>query len=98
MSEQLSGSVSPDFQEVTVSELVELIKAVPVPDAEGGEGWKQVMDYQVLPLSLDEYWNAFYADNCPYQVQGMFHDEESILIQNTEWGPPTPEFATVGGV
>ena len=56
------------------------------------------MDYQVLPLSLDEYWNAFYADNCPYQVQGMFHDEESILIQNTEWGPPTPEFATVGGV
>ena len=68
MSDQLSESVTPDFQEVTVPELVELIKAVPVPDAEGGEGWKQVMDYQVLPLSLDQYWNAFHADNCPYQV------------------------------
>ena len=30
------------------------------------EGWVRVFDYQVLPLSLDQYWDAFYADNAPY--------------------------------
>ena len=70
LQEQLSesGIASSGYKEVSVQELLKLIKAVPLPEDNGGEGWKQVMDYQVLPISLNQYWEAFYADGCPYQL------------------------------
>ena len=59
------------------------------------EGWVRVFDYQVLPLSLDQYWDAFYADNAPYSPQGLPPgsrkpeiEVEHIAVVNTGWREP----------
>ena len=55
--------------EPTIEELLDLIKAVP-PVGTEEEGWGRIFDYQVIPLSLEDYWNCFYADGAPYSPQG----------------------------
>jgi len=42
-----------------------MIEAVPLIGTEE-DGWNRVFDYQVLPLSLEQYWSAFYDDGAPY--------------------------------
>ena len=69
------------------------MKATPsIMDKE--EGWNQVFDYQVLPLSLEQHWNAFYAEGAPYSPQGLppgSRNEEvvNIIVESSGWREPS---------
>ena len=63
LSKRTDGLES-SYVEPSVAELVEMIEKVPTY----GDNWKQSTDILVLPLTLDQYWDAFYADEAPYYV------------------------------
>ena len=75
------------YIELEPAELLELMNAVPIGEA--SEGWDETMGAIVLPLSLDEYWDAFWANDAPYYIQAHKKDEEEHILSYTDWGPPT---------
>ena len=45
----------------------------------------------VVPLSLEDYWNAFWANDAPYFVPAfMTHDGDEI-VSATDWQAPVEE-------
>ena len=42
----------------------------------------------VAPLSLDQYWEAFWSNEAPYYIQAIIRDEEDSITRSTKWGPP----------
>ena len=86
-----------EYTEPPVEELIEIMNQVKIPeDDEGGE-WIQYMDLQVLPLSLDQYWDAFLSDEAPYYIQAVMRDPEDIVLEITDWREPSEGFKTVNG-
>ena len=71
-----------------------MMEALPsVMDLE--DDWNRVFDYQILPLSLAAYWNAFYADGAPYSPQGLPPGSRDLSLEvehiariNTGWREP----------
>ena len=55
------------------------------------------MDLQVLPLSLDQYWDAYVGNEAPYYIQAIMRDPEDIVLEVRDWGEPSPGFETVNG-
>ena len=47
-----------------MAELVAMMDAVPLL----GEEWIQDPEVLVVPLSLEQYWDCFWADDAPYYV------------------------------
>ena len=86
-----------EYSEPPVDELIEIINQVTIPeDDEGGE-WIQYMDLQVLPLSLDQYWDAFLSDEAPYYIQAVMRDPEDIVLEISDWREPSEGFEIVNG-
>ena len=52
--------------------MVEMMGAVPLRT----EDWRQGLDVQILPLSLDQYWDAYWADDAPYYIMSLSRDPE----------------------
>ena len=50
------------------------------------------MDILVVPLSLDEYWDTFWADDAPYYVPSRERDPDDVVLGNSNWQDPTPGF------
>ena len=73
LRKQIASQANSDYEEPSIEELLDLIKAVP-PVGTEEEGWNRIFDYQVIPLSLEDYWNCFYADGAPYTPQGQCAD------------------------
>ena len=85
------------YQELEISELAELMSAVPLPDLPEGEKWQQPTDYQVLPMSLQQYWDAYFSDDAPYYPWAKLRDVEDIVNRQTAWRSPSPNYATING-
>lgn len=43
----------------------------------------------MLPLSLDQYYDCFWADEAPYLVIGVVKDYEDQVLNVTDWTPPS---------
>ena len=61
------------------------------------EDFEEVLSPIIIPLSLDEFWNAFYADDAPFDIEEFqnINDEKDELINTTNWfAPNVTEFMT----
>ena len=52
------------------------------------EEYRQNFDTLVLPLSLDQYWDAYWANEAPYYTERTIDEEEDILLRSTLWMDP----------
>ena len=62
-----------------------LIEAVPLE----GKDWEIDLDILVVPLSLEEYWETFWADDAPYYVPTKPRDPDDVLLSSTNWSTPS---------
>ena len=51
-----------------------------------------------MPLSLVQYWDAFYTDDAPYFPQGIETDPESIVVESSGWREPSPDYLEINGI
>ena len=56
-----------------------------VPKENFDDSWDQFMEIIVLPLSLQQYWDAFWADNAPYFVAAFKRHEDDEITKHTNW-------------
>ena len=49
------------------------------------DSWHQYMDTMVVPLTLQEYWDAFWADSAPYFVGAFDNDPDHKITGVTNW-------------
>ena len=54
-----------------------------------GKKWAQDPEILVAPLSLDQFWEAYWADDAPYYLQAIVRDVDDSIVESTAWGPPT---------
>ena len=52
-----------------------------------------LIDILVVPLSLEQYWDAFWADAAPYFVGAINRDPRDIFNNATTWGPPSSDYS-----
>ena len=81
---------SGEFDEPSPERLIDLMKRIPFE----GDDWEQDLDTLVVPLTLDQYWDAFWATDAPYYIEAIPLDPEDELHDNTGWGEPSPGFET----
>lgn len=48
----------------------------------------------VVPLSLDQFWDAFWSDDAPYYVPARPRDPGDVLLSYTNWSTPSAGFET----
>ena len=54
------------------------------------------MDVIVLPLSIDQFWDAYLSDTAPYLWMALVRDQEDEILRLTNWTSPNAGFETVG--
>ena len=54
-----------------------------------GDDWNQIGETLVVPLSLTQFWDAFWADEAVYYSQSVVRDIDDKINLSTVWGPPT---------
>ena len=45
-------------------------------------------------MSLEQFWDCFWADDAPYFIEAVERDPDDELKLVTAWGTPTPGFET----
>lgn len=51
-------------------------------------GWDQDLETMVLPMSLSDFMDAFWADDAPFYIPGMIMGKEKKIVNYTKWGEP----------
>ena len=74
-------------------DLASMLQALP----KEGSDWQQDLDVVVVPLSLDQFWDAFWSDDAPYYLPARPRDPEDKLLGYTSWGEPSAGFETAFG-
>ena len=82
------------FVEPSPDRLVDLMRRIPFE----GDEWKQDLETLVVPLTLDQYWDAYWASDAPYYIEVIPLDPEDELTEATGWGEPSPGFETELGM
>ena len=57
-----------------------------------GKKWLQSNDIIVLPLTIDQYWDAFWDNDAPYYIKALERNPQDIFISQSFWGPPSKEY------
>jgi len=54
------------------------------------EDFEEILSPLIIPLSLDEYWHAFYSDDAPYDIEEFrnIHNKKDVIINSTKWFTP----------
>ena len=76
----------PKYVEPSVEDLLALMEAEPLM----GEDWYQDPETLVTPLSLEKFWNAYWANDAPFYINAIVRDVDDKIKKSTPWGPPTP--------
>ena len=87
------ASQNSTYEEPSLQELVEMMGEIPLQ----GPGFIQDTETLVTTLSLEEFWNAYWADEAPYYVMSLNRDVEDYLLRSTVWGEPSPGYELPGG-
>lgn len=45
----------------------------------------------VVPLSLEDYWNAFWANDAPYFVPAFMTHDGARIVKASDWKKPVEE-------
>ena len=61
------------------------------------DGFELTHDEMVLPLTVTELWDNFFADYAPYSFDDVAGSLGFLLNSKTEWLPPKPEEAMFKG-
>ena len=77
-----------NYVEPSIPEVIAMMEAIPLITDE----WKQDPEILVSPMSLEDFWSCFWADDAPYYVEAITRDPDDKLKFITAWGPPTPGF------
>ena len=83
---ETTREISPEetlTKEPSAEELKEWMSARPLEDFD--DSWHQYMDTMVVPLTLQEYWDAFWADSAPYFVGAFDNDPDHKITGVTNW-------------
>ena len=56
-----------DYVEPSIPELIQMMEAIPLITDE----WKQDPEILVSPMSLEDFWSCFWADDAPYYVEAI---------------------------
>ena len=70
-------------KEPSAEELKEWMAARPLEDFDSS--WHQYMDTIVVPLTLKQYWNAFWADDAPYFAGAFDNNPDHSITGITNW-------------
>ena len=65
-----------------------MLEAIPLES----DSWQSSLDVVVVPMSLEQFWDAFWSDDAPYYLPARPRDEEDELLNYTNWGTPSPGF------
>ena len=49
----------------------------------------------MLPISLSDYWDAYWGNDAPYYIQARLRDSQDILMEERIWGEPSEGFEVV---
>ena len=71
-------------KEPSAEELKEWMSARPLEDFDS-DSWNQYLETMVAPLTLQEYWEAFWADGSPYFIGAFDNKPENTITGITEW-------------
>ena len=80
-----------DYEELSEQELISMMDIVPLLPAD--HGWDQDLKTMVLPLSLDDYMDCFWADEAPFFIPGHLTGPEDRIVNYTNWLEPTHDDA-----
>ena len=61
-----------EYEEPSNDELIAMMQANEMEDAI--DGWDQILELMIVPLSLENYWNAFWANDAPYYIPAFRKD------------------------
>ena len=99
MAHATSGSVFEDviqkYVEPVAEEVLALVDSLAKDDFD--DSWEQLIESMVVPLSLEDYWNAFWADQAPYFVPAFMTGEAEEIESVTDWGAPIDATGLVYG-
>lgn len=45
----------------------------------------------VLDMTLDQFWNCFYANDAQFYVSDIQKDAKDVFVDKTDWHPPSEE-------
>ena len=80
IAEHLVESRKGPYVEPSEEEMRALVDGMPLE-----KGWEQDLETLVIPLSLEEYWETFWADDAPYYLLSKPRDPDDVLLSNTDW-------------
>ena len=55
------------------------------------DSWEQIIESMVVPLSLEDYWNAFWANDAPYFVPAFQTRDGAEIVKASDWKKPVEE-------
>ena len=94
-----SGSVLEDviqkYVEPAAEEVLALVDSLAKDNFD--DSWEQLIESMVVPLSLEDYWNAFWADDAPFFVPAFMTGEGEEIESATDWGKPIDETGLIYG-
>ena len=61
--------------------MIEMMEAIPLLT----EDWSADFDILVLPLSLEKYWDAYWANDAPYYENEIGRNPETVVLTATDW-------------
>ena len=67
-------------------ELIALMNMQPLMPA--SMGWDQDLPTMVLPLSLNEFMECFWADDAPFFLPGKMMGHDDYIVNYTDWFEP----------
>lgn len=53
------------------------------------DDWTRYMPNVVMPLSIDQTWDCFFADDAPFFISQQISDLGDKVNAITNWGEPT---------
>jgi len=63
-----------------------MMNAQPLQPA--SDSWDSNIDVFVLPLSLNQYWEAYWADDAPYFIPAFRKDSRDEALSYSDWQTP----------
>ena len=70
-------------KEPSADELKDWMDKRPLEDFDSS--WHQYMDIMVVPLTLQEYWDAFWADDAPYFIGAYGSSADREMTSCSDW-------------
>ena len=55
------------------------------------------MPIMILPMTFNQYWDAFWANDAPYLLPTLLTNQEVEIVSYTEWTKPDAESKSIFG-